>query len=85
MRPSKMTHMLETAPESTEVASSTTPMFQSLKFPANRSKRLAKLLMFVYENPNVIAKNEEEMILEGKRLAGSNFDLHPSGYIKRLE
>ena len=58
-----------------EVAPSTAPMFQSLKLPANRSKKFAKFLKFVDENPSLIAKNDQnEMILEGKRLAGSNFD-----------
>ena len=62
-------------PGSVEVTPSTAPMFQSLKLPANRSKKFAKFLKFVDDNPNLLAKNEQnEMILEGNRLAGSNFD-----------
>ena len=62
-------------PGSVEVTPSTAPMFQSLKLPANRSKKFATFLKFVDENPNLLAKNDQkEMILEGKRLAGSNFD-----------
>ena len=77
VRPSTMTFVEEAAaePGSVEVAPSTAPMFQSLKLPANRSKKFAKFLKFVDDNPNLLAKNEQnEMILEGKRLAGSNFD-----------
>ena len=62
-------------PGSVEVTPSTAPMSQSLKLPAKRSKKFAKLLKFVDENPNLLPKNEQsEIILEGKRLAGSNFD-----------
>ena len=77
MRPAKMTYLEETAaePGSVEVAPSIAAMFQSLKLPANRSKMFAKFLKFVDENPNLLAKNDQkEMILEGKRLAGSKFD-----------
>ena len=56
-------------------------MFQSRKIPANRSKRFARLLNFVDEKANVNATNDQnEMILEGKPLAGSNFDQ----YIRNL-
>ena len=77
VRPAKMPFLEEAASEhgSVEVTPSTVPMFQSLKTPANRSKKVAKFLKFVDENPNLLAKNEQnEMILEGNRLAGSNFD-----------
>ena len=72
-----MTVVKEAAPEpaSNEVAQFAASMFQSLKLPANGSDRFAKFLKFVDQNPNLIATNDQnEMIVEGKRLVGSNFD-----------
>ena len=70
-----MTSIEEAAQESTEMARSTASMFQSLKIPANGTTKFAKFLKFIEENLKLIAKNDQnQMILEGKRLAGSNFD-----------
>ena len=76
MRPAKMPYIEETAaePGSVEVTPSMAPIFQSFKLPAIRRKKFANFLKFVDENPNLIANDQNEMILEGKRLAVSNFE-----------
>ena len=64
-----------TAPATIDVTPSEHPMFQAVNLPANRMKRFAKFLKFVEENPDLIAKNEQnEMVVEGKTLQGSSGD-----------
>ena len=64
-----------TAPATIDVTPSEPPMFQAVNVPANRKKKFAKFLKFVEDNPDLIAKNEQnELIVEGKTLEGSNFD-----------
>ena len=64
-----------TAPATIDVASSEPPLFQAVNLPANRKKKFNKFLKFVEENPELIAKNDQnEMVVEGRTLEGSNFD-----------
>ena len=75
LRPSKMIYLEEAARVSIALAPSTVPIFQSLKFPANPRKIFARFMKIVDEHPNIFGKNDQrEMILEGKRLGGFNFD-----------
>ena len=63
------------APASTDVTRSEPPMFEGVNLPANLKKKFNKFLKFVEENPDLIAKNEQNaMVVEGKTLEGSNFD-----------
>ena len=46
-----------------------------MNLPANRKNKFNNFLKFLEENPDIIAKNEQnEMVVEGKTLEGSNTD-----------
>ena len=62
-----------TAPASIDVTAPELPMFQAVNLPANRKKKFAKFLKFVEDNPDLIAKKDQnEMVVDGKTLEGSN-------------
>ena len=77
IRPTKTPIVEEsgTAPATIDVTPSEPPMFQAVNLPANRKKKFNKFLKFVEENPDLPAKNDQnEMVVEGRTLEGSNFD-----------
>ena len=73
-----------TAAATSDVTTSEPPMFQAVNLPANRKKKFNKFLKFVEQDPDLIAKIEQnEMVVEGKTLEGSNFDdLIPNIYVQ---
>ena len=76
MRPTKTTNVAEAGPAPARIVLVPTepPMFQSVKVPANRSRRFKMFLMFLEDNPDLIGKNEQNaMVVEEKPLEGANF------------
>ena len=64
-----------TVPATIDVTTSEPPMSQAVNLQANRKKKFNNFLKFVEENPDHIAKSEQnQMVVEGKTLEGSNFD-----------
>ena len=63
------------APGSIDVAVTEVSLSQSVNVAVNRQKNLKRFMKFVEKNPDLIGKNEQnEMIVEGKTLEGSNID-----------
>ena len=61
MRPTKTTNVDEsgTAPATINVVPAEPPMFLAVNLPATRKNKCKRFLMFVSENPDLIAKNEQ--------------------------